>query len=51
MVIFLITIPTSVQILKWIIPDIPRSLKQKIKSEMFLEDKMKEVNWKKVKNI
>ena len=47
MVIFLITIPTSVQILKWIIPDIPRSLKQKIKSEMFLEDKIKKVSWKK----
>ena len=51
MVIFLITIPTCVQILKWIIPDIPRSLKQKIESEMFLEDKMKEISWKKVKNI
>lgn len=51
MVIFLIAVPTGVKILQWIIPDVPRSLRQKIKSEMCLEDKMKELRWKKVKNI
>ena len=46
MVIFLILVPSVVKILQGIIPDVPKSLKQKIKSEKCLEDKLKELRWK-----